>query len=88
MKDQISRQEIGIVVSSSRDKTITVLIERKVKHSLYRKILRRSTKLQAHDESNECQDGDLVRIKECRPISKTKSWTLINIEKKNRNIDL
>ena len=88
MKDQITRQEIGIVVSSSRDKTITVLIERKVKHSLYKKILRRSTKLQAHDESNECQDGDLVRIKECRPISKTKSWTLLNIEKKNRNIDL
>tara|TARA_B100000586_G_C20093951_1_gene421438 strand:- start:913 stop:1179 length:267 start_codon:yes stop_codon:yes gene_type:complete len=88
MKDQITRQETGIVVSSSRDKTITVLIERKVKHSLYKKILRRSTKLQAHDESNECQDGDLVRIKECRPISKTKSWTLINIEKKNRNIDL
>ena len=88
MKDQITRQETGIVVSSSRDKTITVLIERKVKHSLYRKILRRSTKLQAHDESNECQDGDLVRIKECRPISKTKSWTLINIEKKNKNIDL
>ena len=88
MKDQITRQESGIVVSSSRDKTITVLIERKVKHSLYKKILRRSTKLQAHDESNECQDGDLVRIKECRPISKTKSWTLINIEKKNRNIDL
>ena len=56
--------------------------------SLKIKILRRSTKLQAHDESNECQDGDLVRIKECRPISKTKSWTLINIEKKNRNIDL
>ena len=88
MKDRITRQETGIVVSSSRDKTITVLIERKVKHSLYKKILRRSTKLQAHDESNECQDGDLVRIKECRPISKTKSWTLINIEKKNRNIDL
>ncbi len=88
MKDQITRQETGIVVSSSRDKTITVLIERKIKHSLYRKILRRSTKLQAHDESNECQDGDLVRIKECRPISKTKSWTLINIEKKNKNIDL
>jgi small subunit ribosomal protein S17 len=88
MKDQITRQETGIVVSSSRDKTITVLIERKVKHSLYKKILRRSTKLQAHDESNECQDGDLVRIKECRPISKTKSWTLLNIEKKNRNIDL
>ena len=88
MKDQITRQETGIVVSYSRDKTITVLIERKVKHSLYKKILRRSTKLQAHDESNECQDGDLVRIKECRPISKTKSWTLINIEKKNKNIDL
>ena len=65
MKDQITRQETGIVVSSSRDKTITVLIERKVEHSLYKKILRRSTKLQAHDESNECQDGDLVRIKEC-----------------------
>ena len=88
MKEKITRRETGMVTSSSRDKTITVLIERIVKHPRYKKILKRSTKLQAHDESNECQDGDLVRIKECRPISKTKSWTLINIEKKNRNIDL
>ena len=88
MNNQLTRQETGVVVNSSMDKTISVLIERRVKHSLYKKILRRSTKLQAHDESNECQNGDVVRIGECRPISKTKSWKLIKIEKKNRSIDL
>ena len=62
MTQQITRQKTGLVISSSRDKTITVLIERKVKHALYKKILRRSTKLQAHDEGNECADGDVVII--------------------------
>tara|TARA_B100001013_G_C24523480_1_gene407894 strand:- start:468 stop:719 length:252 start_codon:yes stop_codon:yes gene_type:complete len=83
MKQKITRQESGIVVSSSRDKTVTVLIERNVKHPLYKKILRRSTKLQAHDEANECKDGDMVKIEECSPLSKTKSWKLVSIEKKN-----
>ena len=87
MNERITRQQTGKVVSSFRDKTITVLIERKVKHPLYKKILRRSTKLQAHDEENECSEGDLVTIKECRPISKTKSWTLVGIEKKKNKIN-
>ena len=87
MIDQITRQETGIVVSSSRDKTITVLIERKVKHPMYKKILRRSTKIHAHDENNESGKGDLVTIQECRPISKTKSWKLINVIEKTKEID-
>ena len=86
MNKPITRQKTGLVISSSRDKTITVLIERKVKHALYKKILRRSTKLQAHDEGNECADGDVVIIEESKPFSKTKSWNLVSIEK-NRNIE-
>jgi small subunit ribosomal protein S17 len=70
-----------------RDKTITVIIERTIKHPLYKKILRRSTKIQAHDQKNQCEDGDLVTIKECRPISKTKSWDLVSIDKKNQKIN-
>tara|TARA_B100000586_G_C19921275_1_gene347318 strand:+ start:398 stop:661 length:264 start_codon:yes stop_codon:yes gene_type:complete len=87
MKEKITRRETGMVTSSSRDKTITVLIERIVKHPRYKKILKRSTKLHAHDENNECQQGDLVRIEECRPISKTKSWKLFSVEKKSQKID-
>ena len=82
MTNRIKRQETGLVVSSSRDKTITVLVERRVRHSLYKKILRRSTKLQAHDEKNQCSNGDFVTIQETKPISKTKSWKLVSIEKK------
>ena len=87
MKDKIIRQELGRVLSSSRDKTITVLIERKVKHPMYKKILRRSTKIHAHDENNESGKGDLVTIQECRPVSKTKSWKLINVIEKTKEID-
>lgn len=87
MKDKVIRQESGRVLSSSRDKTITVLIERKVKHPMYKKILRRSTKIHAHDENNESGKGDLVTIQECRPISKTKSWKLINVIEKTKEID-
>ena len=83
MIQKIIRQQTGLVLSASRDKTITVLIERKVQHPLYKKILRRSTKLQAHDCNNECTEGDLVTVKECRPISKTKAWELVKIDKKN-----
>lgn len=77
---------IGRVVSDKMDKSITVLIERLVRHPLYGKQLRRSTKIKAHDENNVCQQGDLVRIKETRPISKTKSWTLVEVVEKVEKI--
>ncbi|MES1965392.1 30S ribosomal protein S17 [Psychrobacter sp. AH5] len=76
----------GRVVSNKMDKSITVLIERLVRHPLYGKQLRRSTKIKAHDEDNICQQGDLVRIKETRPISKTKSWTLVEVVEKVEKI--
>ena len=81
-----SRTETGVVLSSKRDKTITVKVERKVKHPLYKKILRRSSKLRAHDQENTCDEGDLVTIQECRPLSKTKSWKLLKVEKKVQEI--
>ena len=76
----------GRVVSDKMDKSITVLIERLVRHPLYGKQLRRSTKIKAHDENNVCQQGDLVRIKETRPISKTKSWTVVEVVEKVEKI--
>ena len=81
-----TRTEIGLVISSKRDKTITVMVERKVKHPLYKKILRRSSKLQVHDQDNVCSEGDLVTIQESKPISKTKSWALLKVEKKAQKI--
>ena len=81
-----TRTETGLVVSSKRDKTITVMVERKVKHPLYKKILRRSSKLQAHDQDNVCSEGDLVTIQESKPISKTKSWPLLKVERKAQEI--
>jgi small subunit ribosomal protein S17 len=74
----------GRVVSSAMDKTVTVLIERRVKHPLYGKFLTRSTKIHAHDEANACGEGDLVRVEQCRPLSKTKTWRLIEIVEKVR----
>jgi len=71
----------GRVISDKMDKSITVLIERRVKHPMYGKFLTRSTKIHAHDETNQCKEGDLVAIRECRPLSKTKSWTLESIIK-------
>ncbi|MEZ5457077.1 MAG: 30S ribosomal protein S17 [Lysobacteraceae bacterium] len=69
----------GRVVSNKMDKTVTVLVERQVKHALYGKYLKRSTKLHAHDESNACSEGDVVRVVECRPMSKTKTWRVVEI---------
>ena len=69
----------GRVVSSKMDKTVTVLVERQVKHALYGKYLRRSTKLHAHDADNACNEGDVVRIAECAPMSKTKNWRVVEI---------
>ncbi len=69
----------GMVVSDKMNKTVTVLLERQVKHPLYKKYIKRSTKLHVHDENNECSIGDKVAIRECRPISKTKSWQLVKV---------
>jgi len=74
----------GRVISSAMDKSVTVLIERRVKHPLYGKFMRRSTKLHAHDENNECNAGDWVRVEQCRPLSKTKCWRLVEIVEKAR----
>ena len=71
---------VGTVTSDKMDKTVTVLIERRVKHPVYGKYITRSSKLHAHDENNECKMGDTVRISETRPYSKTKTWKLEKIE--------
>jgi small subunit ribosomal protein S17 len=80
--DNIERTLTGRVVSNKMDKSVTVKIERLVKHPVYGKYIRRSSKLHVHDETNQCQEGDLVTIRQCRPISKTKSWTLVEIVEK------
>ena len=69
----------GRVVSNKMDKTVTVLVERQVKHELYGKYIRRSTKLHAHDADNSCNEGDVVRVAECAPMSKTKNWRVVEI---------
>ena len=69
----------GRVVSDKMDKSAVVMVERKVRHPLYGKYIRRSTKLNIHDENNECRQGDTVTIRQCRPISKTKSWQLLEV---------
>jgi small subunit ribosomal protein S17 len=78
------RTLVGQVVSDKMDKTMTVLVERRVKHPLYKKYIRRSTKLHAHDEENACKIGDLVSIEQCRPLSKSKSWRLHEILERAR----
>jgi len=77
-----NRRLTGRVVSNAMDKTITLVVERRVKHPLYGKFIRRSTKLHAHDEANECNLGDLVTVEQCRPLSKTKSWRVLDILEK------
>lgn len=76
---KVQRTLTGKVVSNKMDKSITVLIERRVKHPVYGKYLTKSTKLHAHDENNVCKEGDMVTIAETRPISKTKAWTLVEV---------
>jgi len=70
---------VGRVVSDKIDKSITVLVERRVKHPLYKKYIRRSTKFHVHDEKNMCREGDVVSVAQCRPMSKTKMWRLREI---------
>lgn len=76
------KSRIGLVTSDKMDKTITVAVERKVKHPIYGKFLKKTTKFHAHDESNQCGIGDTVRIMEIRPLSKTKRWRLVEVIEK------
>jgi small subunit ribosomal protein S17 len=83
-KEKNTRTLVGRVVSDKRSKTITVLIERRTKHELYGKIVARTSKYHAHDENGEYKMGDVVEISECRPISKTKAWTVTRLVEKAR----
>lgn len=78
-QESTNRTLIGQVVSDAMDKSITVSVERRVKHPVYGKFMRRSTKVHAHDEANECHVGDTVMVEQCRPLSKTKTWRLVKV---------
>jgi len=80
--NKTAREVSGRVVSNKMDKTITVIVERRVKHPMYKKYIKRSTKFHAHDESNQCNEGDLVTISQSRPLSKTKSWALVRVDER------
>ena len=83
-KTETKRERVGQVVSDKMDKTVVVAVSRVVRHPFYRKILRRVTKLKAHDEKNECKVGDRVRLIETRPISKDKHWRVVQIVERGR----
>ncbi|MEA3412300.1 MAG: 30S ribosomal protein S17 [Pseudomonadota bacterium] len=76
---KVERTVVGKVVSDKMEKSATVMIERYVRHPVYGKYIRRSTKLHVHDEENTCRIGDTVKIRECRPVSKTKNWSLVEV---------
>ena len=78
----LRKTRIGVVSSNKMNKTITVVVERKVKHPIYGKFVKKSTKFHAHDEKNECSIGDTVKIMETRPLSKTKRWRMIEVVEK------
>ncbi len=82
MERNLRKERTGVVVSSKMDKTIVVAVERKEKHPLYGKFVKKTTKFYAQDEKNECREGDTVRIMETRPLSKTKNWRLVEIVEK------
>ncbi len=82
--NKVVRTATGRVVSDKMDKTVTVLVERVVKHPLYGKVMRRSNKFHAHDETNQCHEGDLVVIEESRPLSRTKTWVVAKVLEKGQ----
>ncbi|GGD64669.1 30S ribosomal protein S17 [Lacimicrobium alkaliphilum] len=86
MTEQTIRTLQGRVISNKMEKSITVAIERRVKHPIYGKFIKRTTKLHAHDEANQCNVGDVVTIRECRPMSKTKNWMLVDVVEKSTQI--
>ena len=79
---EIKRTQVGRIVSNKMDKSVTVLLERKIKHPLYGKYIKRSTKVRAHDEDNSCGEGDKVMIAECLPLSKSNSWRVVDIQER------
>ena len=85
-KERMARTLTGTVISDKMNETIVVLVERRVKHPVYGKYIRRSTKVHAHDKGNQCQMGDLVTVQECRPISKTKSWVLLEVKERAEKV--
>jgi small subunit ribosomal protein S17 len=80
--ESVKSTRVGQVVSNKADKTVTVKLERQIKHELYGKYIKRSSKVHAHDEENNCGEGDLVRIEQCRPMSRTKAWRVVEIVKR------
>lgn len=84
--EKMARTLTGTVVSNKMNDTIVVLVERRVEHPKYGKFIRRSTKVHAHDQGNQCQEGDIVTVRECRPISKTKNWTLVKIRERAEKV--
>ena len=82
MERNLRKERVGVVVSSKMDKTIVVAVERKEKHPMYGKFVKKTTKFVAEDANNECSEGDTVRIMETRPLSKTKNWRLVEIVEK------
>lgn len=78
-QSSVTRTLTGRVISDKMDKTVTVLIERRVQHPIYGKYITRSTKLHVHDEGNQCKEGDVVRVEQCRLLSRTKAWRLVDI---------
>lgn len=85
-KTKTARSATGRVISNKMHKTITVQVDRRIRHPLYGKIVTRRSKLHAHDEGNECKQGDLVLIEECRPLSKTKTWRLVKVLERSREL--
>jgi len=85
-QEKTRRTLTGRVVSDKMQKTVTVLIERRVMHPLYGKVVTRSKRYHAHDEANECHEGDLVTIEECRPIARTKAWRVLRLVEKARMV--
>ncbi len=81
-KRGLRKVRIGVVVSNKMDKTITVAVERRYKHPVYGKFVKKTVKFKAHDEKNECSEGDVVKIMETRPLSRTKRWRLVEIVEK------
>ncbi len=78
-KQQLRKERTGVVTSDKMDKSIVIAVERKVKHQKYGKFIKKTAKFVAHDEKNDCNQGDTVRIRECRPLSKSKNWRLVDI---------
>jgi len=79
MERNLRKEKVGVVVSNKMEKTIAVVVERKMKHPIYGKFVKKTSKFLAHDEANDCREGDMVRIAETRPLSKNKCWRLVEI---------